>query len=330
MIRAVILAGGEGTRLRPLTLTTPKSLLPIANRPFLEHQLETLARHGITTATLLTGYLADSFGPFVERMAERGITLDVSREDEPLGTCGAVRSIRDRLDSTTIVFNGDVLTDLDLTEMLAAHRAKGAALSIALKPVADAGPYGLVPTDADGRVEAFVEKPPPQVAALGGNINAGTYALEPYVLDDVPPATMWSFERQLFPALVENGEPVYGFVSAAYWLDIGTPDRYRQAHWDLIDGKSTAFRPDASQVREGTVLIGDGCTIAADAIVGPRASLGAGCVVDAGAVVCDAVLLDGVRVQDDATVEGSIVGAGAVIGPGKTLTGGIAAAGEVV
>ncbi|HVL88769.1 MAG TPA: NDP-sugar synthase, partial [Actinomycetota bacterium] len=261
MIRAVILAGGEGTRLRPLTYTTPKSLLPIANVPFLQHQLTTLARHGITTATLLTGYLAEAFDPFIDAMAAEGITLEVSRETDPLGTCGAVRSIRDRLDATTIVFNGDVLTDLDLTEMLAAHRDRAAALTIALKPVADAGPYGLVPTDGNGRVEAFLEKPPAEVAARGGNINAGTYALEPRVLDEVPPSTMWSFERQLFPSLVESGEPVYGFVSSAYWLDIGTPERYLQAHWDLIEGKSSSFRPDQAGVRGGGVLVGRDCEI---------------------------------------------------------------------
>ena len=327
MIRAVILAGGEGTRLRPLTLTTPKSLLPIANRPFLEHQLDTLARHGITTATLLTGYLADAFGPFVHAMAARGITLDVSREERPLGTCGAVRSIRDRLDSTTIVFNGDVLTDLDLTEMLAAHRARNAALSIALKPVADAGPYGLVPTDPTGRVEAFIEKPPPDVAANGGTINAGTYAIEPRVLDDVPPGREWSFERQLFPTLVANNEPVFGFVSDAYWLDIGTPQRYMQAHWDLIEGRSTLFRPAAANVRDGTVLVGDGCTIAAGATVGPRVSLGAGCSVEDGAAVRESVLLDGVRVAAGATVEGTIVGPGVVVEAGRRLTGGIVVAG---
>jgi len=319
MIRAVILAGGEGTRLRPLTYATPKSLLPIANIPFLQHQLWTLARHGITTATLLTGYLADAFDPFIDAMAAEGIMLDVSREEQPLGTCGAVRSIRDRLDGTTIVFNGDVLTDLDLTEMLAAHRARGAALSIALKPVADAGPYGLVPTDDRGRVEAFLEKPPPPVAALGGNINAGTYVLEPDVLDDVPSGTPWSFERQLFPALVEAGAPVYGFVSPAYWLDIGTPERYRQAHWDLIDGKSSSFRPADFDVRGGCVLVGRDCTVAPDAVLGPRASFGNGCVIEAGATVRGSVLLDDVRIGEGATIVDAILGAGFVARAGDRI-----------
>ncbi len=328
MTRAVILAGGEGTRLRPITYTTPKPLLPICNVPFLEHQLALMARHGITDAILLTGYLSDQFQPFADRMAKRGINLTVSREDQPLGTCGAVRSVRDQLDGTTIVFNGDVLTDLDLAAMLADHRRSEAALSIALKPVDDAGPYGLVSLDGDGRVQQFLEKPPPHIARAGGTINAGTYALEPRVLDDVPAGVAWSFERQLFPALVERGEGVYGFVSDAYWLDIGTPERYLQAHWDLIEQRSL-WRPD-QPVTDGDVLIAKGAVVEPGATVGPRACLADGVRIAEGATVRGSVLMSDVRVEPGAIVTDAIVGPGAVIGAGKELTGGIVAAGEHV
>ncbi|MFP5225355.1 MAG: NDP-sugar synthase, partial [Actinomycetota bacterium] len=199
-MNALILAGGFGTRLRPLTETTPKSLLPIANRPFLEHQLRSLARHGVHKAILLTGYLADDFQGFLPRARALGVDVEVSTEHEPLGTAGAVRSVLDRLDGTTIVFNGDVLTDLDLTDLLAKHRAFDAVLSIGLHHVRDASTYGLVETADDGRILAFLEKDPVKGAA-GGWINAGTYVLEPRALGGIPENTEYSFEYQVFPAL---------------------------------------------------------------------------------------------------------------------------------
>lgn len=321
-MQAVILAGGEGTRLRPLTYTTPKPLLPICNIPFLEHQLALMQRHGITDAILLTGYLADQFESFAARMKERGINLAISKEDKPLGTCGAVASVRNRLDGTTIVFNGDVLTDLDLGALIASHREREAALSLTLKPVDDTGPYGLVPLDDQGRVQQFIEKPPPEIARAGGLINAGTYALEPSILDEVPDGVAWSFERQLFPSLVEQGARVYGFVSDAYWLDIGTPERYRQAHWDLIAGKSSFPRSD------GSVLIGSGSSIDPGASVGPEACLGRNVVVEDDASVTGSVLMDDVRIKRGASVTDCIIGPGAVVEAEKTIAGAILAAGD--
>ncbi|HEV2686629.1 MAG TPA: nucleotidyltransferase family protein, partial [Actinomycetota bacterium] len=218
-MKSLILAGGFGTRLRPLTDRVPKSLLPICNRPFLEHQLRLLVAHSITDTTLLTGYLGEDFAPFAAQMRTLlGAELHVSTEEKPLGTAGAVRSRLDDLDGTTIVLNGDVLTDLDLSAAAAFHREKGAAVTIVLTPVHDARPYGLVPRDADQRVQAFLEKPKERVA---GDINAGTYVLEPDVLNEVPPDEFWQFEQQLFPSLLEKGVPVYGFLSDSYWLDIG-------------------------------------------------------------------------------------------------------------
>lgn len=321
-MKALILAGGEGTRLRPLTYTTPKSLLPICNRPFLEHQLRLMRDHGIVEATLLTGYLADAFEPFVARMAEEGISLEVMREEEPLGTAGAVRNVLDRLDGTTVVFNGDVLTDLDLTALVRSHAALDAAVTLTLTPVADAGPYGLVPLDAGGRVEAFVEKPPPDVARLGGLINAGTYVLEPRVLQEVPAGEMWSFERQLFPSLLAAGERVYGFPSDAYWLDIGTPERYLQAHWDVLEGRSRATPVGR---RAGVVLLDEKAD--AGGAAGP-AVLGRGAIAKPGAVLERAVLLPGAIVERGATVRDAVVGPGATVAVGVECVDRIIAAAE--
>jgi mannose-1-phosphate guanylyltransferase len=320
-MKALILAGGEGTRLRPLTFTTPKSLLPICNRPFLEHQLRLMREHGIAEAMLLTGYLADAFEPFARRMADAGIALEIVREERPLGTAGAVRNVLDRLDGTTIVFNGDVLTDLDLGALISAHRSRGAAATLALCPMADAGPYGLVPLDEDGRVQAFLEKPPPEVAARGGLINAGIYVLEPGVFAGVPAGQTWSFERQVFPSLLERGEPVFGFPSDAYWLDVGTPERYLQAHWDVLAGRSHAS-PLGRRV--GDVLLADGADAGGSA--GP-AVLGLDARAAAGSTIERAVLLDGVRIEPGAIVRNAVVGKGAVIGAGVTCADTLLAAG---
>lgn len=322
-MRVLILAGGEGTRLRPLTYTIPKSLLPICNRPFLEHQLRLMRDHGISDAALLTGYLAEAFEPFAARMASEGISLDVVREEKPLGTAGAVRNVLDRLDDTTIVFNGDILTDLDLTALVASHRERRAAITLTLTPVADAGPYGLVPLDPSGRVEAFLEKPPPDVARRGGLVNAGTYVLEPHVLADVPPGETWSFERQLFPSLLERGESVFGFAADAYWLDIGTPERYLQAHWDVLARRSRAAPVG---LRRDDVLLAAGSD-AGDA-AGP-AVLGPGARADAGAVLERAVLHEGARVHSGATVRDSVIGPGAVV-DGGVCEGALVAPGERV
>lgn len=324
-MKALILAGGEGTRLRPLTYTIPKSLLPICNRPFLEHQLRLLRNHGIDEAMLLTGYLADAFDAFTGRMAAEGIRLDVVREEAALGTAGAVRNVLDRLDGTTIVCNGDVLTDLDLSALLASHRERRADVTLTLTPVSDAGPYGLVPLDPDGTVQDFLEKPPPEVARRGGLINAGTYVLEPHVLAEIPAGEMWSFERQVFPGLVLRGAAVCGFASEAYWLDIGTPDRYLQAHWDVMAGRSHA---EPLGVRRGDLLLAEGSVAAGAtglAVLGPRARAAEGAVLDravllegamvgAAAVVRDAIVGPEAAVRDGAVCEDSIVGPGEVFG----------------
>jgi mannose-1-phosphate guanylyltransferase len=327
-MKALILAGGLGTRLRPLTERVPKSLLPICNRPFLEHQIRLLAAHGVKEATLLTGYLAEEFAPFVAQVrATLGVELHVSTEAKPLGTAGAVRSRLSELDGTTIVLNGDVLTDLDLTAVLAYHRVKDAALTIVLTPVDDARPYGLVPTDGDGRVQEFLEKPTELVA---GEINAGTYLLEPDVLHDVPADEFWQFEQQLFPALLEQGKPLYGFSSGAYWLDIGSPERYLQAHYDILSGRAHAT-VDGTIVRDDTTL-GDGTRIigptllshapvGAGATLGPLTSIAAGAHIGARARIERSVVHPGAEVGEEAVVRNSVIGRGARVDAGAEVVG---------
>lgn len=330
-MQAVILAGGEGTRLRPLTDTTPKPMLPIANRPFLEHQIRWMSSYGVGEALLLTGYLARAFVPFAGRAAaDLGVALRVEEEKVPLGTAGAVRRVLDRLEGTTLVFNGDVLTDLDLAALLAVHRDRNAALTIALHPVEDAGAYGLVALREDGRVRKFVEKPPPEVARRGGAINAGTYVMEPRVLAGVPAGKTWSFERQVFPSLVEGGEVVCGLVSDSYWIDIGTPERYRQAHRDALEGR---VRVDLAGrlVTEGSgapALIAEGASIGRGARVGPHATLGPGAAIGEGAIVEDSVLFADVRIGEGAVLRRSILGRGASVAAGARVEEAVLGDGE--
>ena len=293
-MKALILAGGQGTRLRPLTYTTPKPLLPIANRPHLGHILDLVRRHGIAEATLLTGYGADRFEAF-EAPAE--VALGFSLESVPLGTCGPVKLVESSLDGTFLCFNGDILSSVDLTAMIAQHRATAAVATLYLFPVDDASQYGLVPLDPDGRVTHFIEKPSAEEAAGGGLINAGVYVLEPEILKYVPPGKRWSFERELFPTLLDEGLPVFGFVSETYWNDIGTPDRFLQAHWDVIEGRV----PGVSMTQA------KGLRVSANAI-GPRVSLGDRCLVAAGARVESTVALPGCRIEPEAIVRNSILG----------------------
>ena len=315
------MAGGFGTRLRPLTERIPKSLVPIGNRPFLEHQVRLLAAHGVRRATLLTGYLAADFDAFVPIAARLGVEVTISTESKPLGTAGAARSTLDHLEGTTIVFNGDVLTDLDLTAMLETHRSSGAVLTIALHEVSDASAFGLVEHEPDGRITAFREKDPERGAA-GGWINAGIYVLEPSTLAEIPPDTEWSFEYQVFPGLLEGGQRMQAYRSDGYWLDIGTRERYLEAHADLlhrrieapVDGRivGSMTLDDGTEI-EAPVLLAH-ATVEPGAHLGPEASLAAGVRVGAGARIERSVLLGGADIGANAVVLDSIVATAIEVG----------------
>ena len=321
-MKALILAGGFGTRLRPLTFTRPKHLLPIANRPHIEHVFELLRAQGVDEAVLLTSYLAEAFDEIVVTARERGMTVHVTHEPEPLGTAGALKNAEPFVgEGTFLAFNGDVLTDVDLGEVLDLHRSRGAVATILLTPVEDPSAYGVVPTDEDGRVRGFIEKPPADEAPTN-LINAGVYVFEPSVLGRIPAGEVWSAERTLFPELVAEGAPVYALGTDAYWMDIGTPEKYLQANLDALAGRfRTSAVPDPGPRAS---VIDAGATVAADAQVS-SACLGSGAVIEPGTAVHEAVLLPGAVVGSGARVTRSILGARASVAPGARLDGGTVA-----
>jgi mannose-1-phosphate guanylyltransferase len=330
-VQAVVLVGGEGTRLRPLTLSTPKQMLPIAEEPMIERVLGQLARHGVDQAVLSLGYLPDAFTRAYPSGVAAGVRLSYAVEPEPLDTAGAVRFAARHagIRSTFVVVNGDVLTDMDLGALVAFHRQRAAEGTIALHPVEDPSRFGVVPTDADGRVTAFVEKPPPGEEPTN-LINAGAYVLEPAVLDRIDATRRVSIEREVFPAMAAEGV-LFALADDAYWLDTGTPQAYLAAHWDLLEGRRPGPPvPGARQtdpmvwILDAPVVLGEvlpPALVAADAWIGPRAIVeravvGAGCVVGEGARVSGSVLLRGATVERGARVEGSVIGPGAVVGEG--------------
>ena len=309
-MRAVILVGGFGTRMRPLTAHTPKQMLPVVDRPMIERVVAKLAQSGVTDAVLSLGYRPDAFLEAYPDDTCAGVALHYAVEPEPLDTAGAVRfaALDGGIEHTFLVINGDVLTDLDVSSLWEFHHRKGAEGTIALTPVDDPSRYGVVPIDDEGRVEAFVEKPPPGEAPTNW-INAGTYVLEPSVLDRIPAGRRVSIERVTFPEMVAD-RSLYALHADDYWVDAGTPATYLQAQLDLIDGvRGVAERP----VHESAV-VGDGATI-------DHSILMAGVEVAAGATVRNSVVLPGTRIAVGALIDGSIVGARSSIGAFAHLTG---------
>lgn len=320
-MRAVVLVGGEGTRLRPLTETIPKPLVPLMDRTSLDHVLDHLARHGVHAVVLSSPYLEEPFRAFIEaRHGDPAITWIT--ETEPLGTGGAIVNALEAFgDEPFLALNGDILTDLDLTAMTDVHRDRGAAATIALTRVEDARPYGLVPTEPDGRVIEFREKPADLVA---GEINAGTYVLEPSALAGWPPGRPASIEREIFPTLIAAGASVFGFASDAYWMDLGTPEKYLQAHFDILDGRVGFEQPYPAP------FVCDGADVDARAHLGRRVVVGAGARVGADARLEDSVLHPGALVEEGARVAGSILGPSSRVGAHATVRGSVLAEGASV
>ena len=323
-MQAVILVGGFGTRLRPLTRDIPKQMLPVVDRPIIEHVVAHLAGHGVTRVVLSLGFRPEAFADAYPDGTCAGLPLHYAVEPEPLDTAGAVRfaaleagigagtgtgigpgSGSEGCD-TFLVLNGDVLTDLDIGAMVASHRAAGAEATLALTEVDDPSRYGVVPTDAEGRVVGFVEKPDAE-SAPSRWINAGTYVLEPSILDRIPDGRPVSIEREVFPAMATERR-LHAVRSDAYWIDTGTPEAYIRAQVDLVDGTRgdlPAVHPSA-QVDPGADV--------------ERSVVMAGVTVGPGARLCDAVVMDGATIGADATVDHSIVGPGAHVGPGASVT----------
>lgn len=309
-MRAIVLVGGFGTRLRPLTLTTPKQMLPVVNRPMIERVVEHLGRHGVTTAILSLGYRPDAFTDAYPDGRCAGVDLHYAVEPEPLDTAGAIRFAADHggVDERFIVVNGDVLTDLDVTALVEFHDRRGAEATIALTKVDDPSAYGVVPTAPDGRVEAFIEKPARDQAPTD-LVNAGTYVLEPSLLERIPPGERVNVERVTFPAMVADGT-LYAMDGTAYWIDAGTPPTYLAANLDLVAGRRGAPEPG---VHPAATVDGE----IEQAVVGP------GAVVEAGARVTGSVLLPGAVVEAGARVVGSVLGPGAVVRAGAVVEGSV-------
>ncbi len=338
-MKAVILVGGQGTRLRPLTLTCPKPLLPIVNQPFLERQLTWLGAYGVDDVVLSMGYLPDAFRDHFPDGRFGDLRLHYAVEDEPLGTAGAVRFAAGDEDGDTdepvVVCNGDVLTDLDLGALLRLHAERSAAATITLSYVDDPSAFGVVPTAEDGEVQAFVEKPPRDEAPTHW-INAGTYVLEPEVLRMIPAERSVSIERETFPELLEQPGRLYALEADAYWLDMGTPAMYLRAHADVAAGTlgsppapgaverspgvwiQGVVELDAAASLVGPLVVGDATTVGADSML-RHSSIGAGVTIGESAVVEDSVVLDGVTIGAGSRVSGSILGPSSGIGDGATV-----------
>ncbi|MDI6870605.1 MAG: NDP-sugar synthase [Bacillota bacterium] len=353
-MKGIILVGGRGTRLRPLTFFRPKPLVPLVNRPFLEYQLDLLRRYGVEEVILCVNYQAKKLMRHFADGNRFGLTIRYAAEQEPLGTAGALKNAAAMVDTgPVIVLNGDILTDVDLEQVLRTHRESGAWATLTLVEVDDPTRYGLVVLDRRGRVQRFLEKPSwDEVTAR--TVNAGIYVLEPAVFDYIPAGREVSVERETYPQLLQRGVPVSGHVARSYWLDIGTPDKYLQAHWDILEqrvsvpvpgrevsprlwfGQGAEVSPQATLIPP--VVLGEGVSVRAGATVGPycvlgdqvtvreeasaaHAVLGRRCVLGRGARVQQAVLDQETRLEEGACVDGLLVAAGSVLGRGTRPAG---------
>jgi len=329
-LQAVVLVGGEGTRLRPLTNLTPKPMIPVMNVPFLERTLRRLKAAGIDDVILPAGYLPEAITSFFGDGSPLGLRLRYVIEETPLGTAGALKNLEPYIDGPFFVLNGDVLTNLDLQAMLADHRRTGGIATLHLVRVEDPSAFGCVVHDASGRVSAFVEKPP-RDAAPTNEINAGTYLLEPEILNAIPAGRPVSIERETFPALIAQKKDLYAYTTDDYWIDLGRPEAYLASHRHIFDGVMPLAQPDidgpgckdvpASAV-VSPVFIGRDVRVAPSAKIGPYTVLGDGCEVGAGATVSDSLLWDGVVVEPGATIDWAIVASRARIGAGAIVARG--------
>jgi mannose-1-phosphate guanylyltransferase / phosphomannomutase len=322
-MKAVVMAGGEGTRLRPLTSNQPKPMVTIVGKPCIEHILELSRRHGIEDVIVTVAFLPQAIRSYFGDGESLGMNVDYSVEESPLGTAGSVKLASGRLDDTFLVISGDALCDFDLTKVIEFHREKGAAVTIALKSVENPLEFGIVVTDSDGRVERFLEKPS-WSQVFSDTINTGVYVLEPEVLEHVPDDSPYDFSKELFPLLLEMGRPVYGYVTEGYWQDIGNLTQYRQANFDALDGR---VRLEIPGVRlRGNVWLGEGveiddfdrieapayvgnyCRISADATVGPYSVLGTGVTLRDRARTVASVIDASTHVGRSALIENAIIG----------------------
>ena len=334
-MQALILAGGKGTRLRPLTVYTPKPIVPVVNRPLILYQIETLKRAGITDITLSLSYQPDKIEHLIGSGSEQGVIIRYVTEPSPMGTAGAYKYGIGASKDTTVVFNGDVITDLDVGRLLEFHRSNGAAATLTLAPVPDPSRYGLVPVDKSGKITRFLEKPTDEDRAKlkANTINAGVYVLESEILSMIPKETNRSFEYDVFPQILEKKIPFFGYVMKdEYWRDIGTPESYLEAHHDLLNGRLGGFEQpeqDRSEVAtraevDKSSVIGEGCVIKPGARI-LNSVIGAGVHVEEKAVIQNSVVWPHTRVAAAAEIDNAVIGRSchigrnAIVGPGSVL-----------
>ncbi|MBI4898652.1 MAG: NDP-sugar synthase [Actinobacteria bacterium] len=334
-MQAVILSGGEGTRLRPLTSTMPKPSVPLVNRPMISYMVDWLAGHGVRDIVMSIGFLANGLRAALDEGGHAGVTIRYVEEAKPLGTAGAVKHAEQFLDERFLVLNGDVLTGVDITAEIAQHEATGARATLALVPVDDPTAYGLVLTGENNRIEAFLEKPAAEDVPPNPRINAGAYVLERDVLEMIEPDENRSFEHDVFPHL--SSDEIYAYDASGYWLDLGTPERYMTATRDLLDGRLESWLTerlvttgrvidtgvDVSGCKiESPVVIADGCALGDRSRIGVYSVLGHGCEIGENCELERAVLQRGCSLGDGVTVTNAIIGPGAQIGAGAVIASG--------
>jgi NDP-sugar pyrophosphorylase family protein len=337
-MKAILLAGGKGTRLRPLTVHTPKPIVPIFNRPFLYYQIDLLKQvPEIDEVILSLNYQPRRIEEIFGDGDGLGVKLRYVVEPMPLGTAGAVRYAGDNLTESVVVFNGDVLTQVDLAAVLELHRSRKAKATIVLTPVENPRAYGLVETDRDGNILRFLEKPGEDEITCN-TINAGIYVLEPDTFDRIPKDIPWSIERSFFPSLIERGETFVAYVDRGYWIDIGTPEKYQQVHRDVMDGRyklepfasqpaSTWISPGArvedGATVEGPCFLDDGVVVKAGARIGPYSVVGRHCHIEEHAVVEQSIVWANTRIGQEAVVRHAILGRHCHIGRNAALDHGL-------
>nr|WP_202533507.1 NDP-sugar synthase [Streptomyces sp. SID4923] len=335
------MVGGKGTRLRPLTVHTPKPMVPAAGVPFLTHQLARARAAGVEHIVLATSYLAEVFEPYFGDGSSLGLHIEYVTEREPLGTGGAIRNVAHRLasgpDEPVLIFNGDILTGLDIRALVTSHADSGADVSLHLTRVEDPRAFGLVPTDDTGRVTAFLEKPQTPEEIVTDQINAGAYIFRRSVIDTIPAGRPVSVERETFPGLLADGAHLQGMVDSTYWLDLGTPQAFIRGSADLVLGRAPSpavpgrcgdrlVLPTASVASDaklsGGTVIGDGAVIGAGARIDGSTVL-AGAVVEPGAVITDSLVGEGARIGSRTVLAGAVVGDGAEVGADNELREGV-------
>ncbi len=346
-MRAVIMAGGQGTRLRPLTSDQPKPMIPVANVPCMEHIINLLKRHGFERVVVTLEYMPEVIRGHFGDGSPWGVEMEYSVEEEPLGTAGSVKYVEGKLGERFVVVSGDAMTDVDLGAVVGFHEERGSEVTLVLKKVDDPSEFGIVVLGDDGRVQRFLEKPD-EDEVFSYTANTGIYVVEPGVLDEIPSGQEYDWSKELFPKLLDEGRPVYGYVmeDPSYWEDIGNIEQYMDAQRAVLDGEVRGVKPPGEEKHEGVfvgerveadeealeapVALGDGVRISPGARVGPYAILAPGVSVAAGATVVRSTVAEGAKIGEGAQLDGALVGRSCEIGAGARLGRGCALGDGVV